>query len=76
MTSPPFLMGEVEGEGGRAPAGGAPVGAEVFKAVHPAEFLRRFVESGVRPDGRALAGFRHTTVSAGAVSTADGSVSL
>jgi len=47
--------------------------ASTFKAVHPGEYLRRFVAEGVRPDGRELWQFRKTVLNVGAVSTADGS---
>jgi len=49
------------------------VAAATFKAVHPGEYLRRFVAEGVRPDGRDLWQFRKTVLNVGAVGTADGS---
>lgn len=48
-------------------------GSTCNRAVHPGEFLRRFVSEGVRPDGRDLWQFRPTVLNVGAVGTADGS---
>ncbi|KAF9972942.1 Exosome complex component RRP43 [Actinomortierella ambigua] len=47
--------------------------AAAFQRLHPAEYFRKFVSQGVRPDGRLLSGFRPTTVHKSVVSTANGS---
>ncbi|KAG0227087.1 Exosome complex component RRP43 [Actinomortierella wolfii] len=47
--------------------------AAAFQRLHPAEYFRKFVSQGVRPDGRLLNGFRPTTVHRSVVSTANGS---
>eukprot|EP00092_Neocalanus_flemingeri_P018303 GFUD01019810.1.p1 GENE.GFUD01019810.1~~GFUD01019810.1.p1 ORF type:complete len:271 (-),score=96.92 GFUD01019810.1:25-837(-) len=44
-----------------------------FRTLQPAEFYRQHIASGVRPDGRALAERRPLSVSAGSITTADGS---
>jgi len=46
---------------------------EAFRQVHPREYLRKFVQQGVRPDGRGLTRIRKTTVVVGSVATAAGS---
>ncbi|KAI8621206.1 exosome complex exonuclease RRP43-like protein [Chytriomyces sp. MP71] len=47
---------------------------DTFKKVHPAEYHRRFLANGVRPDGRSsLGSFRTAHVLSGAVTTAHGS---
>ena len=35
---------------------------EAFKALYPREYLERFVERGVRPDGRQMGEARHADV--------------
>jgi exosome complex component RRP43 len=63
--------------------------AEVFKRLHPDEYISRFLAQGYRPDGRKLNGWRDVSVNVGmwslthmsesrliktgSVSTADGS---
>ncbi|KAF9292665.1 Exosome complex component RRP43 [Mortierella antarctica] len=47
--------------------------ASTFQKLHPAEYFRKFVSQGVRPDGRLLNGFRPTTVHHGVITTANGS---
>jgi len=47
--------------------------ASTFQKLHPAEYFRKFISQGVRPDGRLLTGFRPTTVHYGVISTANGS---
>jgi len=44
-----------------------------FRTLQPAEFYRQHIASGVRPDGRTLAERRPLSVSAGNITTADGS---
>ncbi|PWN53304.1 hypothetical protein IE53DRAFT_384236 [Violaceomyces palustris] len=47
--------------------------ATTFKKLHPTTFLRRFLDSGIREDGRQLTTFRSTSISVGGIATADGS---
>ena len=44
-----------------------------FRTLQPEEFYRQHIEAGVRPDGRQLGERRAMAVSAGNISTADGS---
>jgi len=44
-----------------------------FRTLQPEEFYRQHIEAGVRPDGRQLGERRAIAVSAGNISTADGS---
>jgi exosome complex component RRP43 len=46
--------------------------AEAFRKLYPAEYLRKFVSQGVRPDGRKLQRFRKASVAAGTIGTASG----
>jgi len=46
---------------------------DAFKKLYPEEFYRNFIESGIRPDGRAFGRARPTTIGLGAVETADSS---
>ena len=39
--------------------------AEVFKRLHPDEYISRFLEEGYRPDGRKLNGWRDVSVNIG-----------
>ncbi|KAJ3339573.1 Exosome complex component RRP43 [Gonapodya sp. JEL0774] len=56
--------------------------APTFARLHPAEYLRRFLAQGVRPDGRPYAPkthsakFRKTLVNVGSISTAEGSATV
>ncbi len=36
--------------------------AETFRRIQPEEYLRRFIQKHVRPDGRSFNHFRKTTV--------------
>ena len=47
--------------------------AAAFRAVHPAQFYDKFLDAGIRPDGRELSACRATSVVPGSVSRADGS---
>lgn len=47
--------------------------AVTYKKVFPEEYLRRFVEQNIRPDGRDLLKIRNTSVHVGSITTADGS---
>lgn len=49
------------------------VDADTFRRLYPDDYLRKFVEQGLRPDGRPLAAARPTSIGLGAVSTADAS---
>lgn len=40
--------------------------AEVFKRLHPDEYLGRFLAQGYRPDGRKVDGWRDVSVNIGA----------
>eukprot|EP01027_Heterolobosea_sp_BB2_P004989 GEZU01007675.1.p1 GENE.GEZU01007675.1~~GEZU01007675.1.p1 ORF type:complete len:180 (+),score=13.68 GEZU01007675.1:151-690(+) len=44
-----------------------------FRKIHPVEFYRKFLSQGLRPDGRVLTKLRKTVISAGSISTAEGS---
>ncbi|KAI7905302.1 exosome component 8-like protein [Cokeromyces recurvatus] len=46
---------------------------EIFKRIQPHEYLKRFLDQGVRPDGRVLNEFRKTMITSGAISTANAS---
>ena len=56
-----------------AAAAAARDAAAAFSKVHPREYYERFLDRSVRPDGRALADTRPTSITRGAVSSADGS---
>jgi 3' exoribonuclease family, domain 1 len=47
--------------------------AESFRVLHPADYVDRFLKEGVRPDGRVFTGQRKVTVTAGTVTSANGS---
>lgn len=49
---------------------------EVFRKVHPREYLKRFLVNDVRPDGRAPFSTRKVSVSTGSIATAIGSAML
>jgi exosome complex component RRP43 len=44
-----------------------------FKRLYPSEYHRRFLQEGLRADGRALLGLRRTAVAPRAVESAEGS---
>lgn len=46
---------------------------EIFKRIQPHEYLKRFLDQNVRPDGRLLNEFRKTMITANAISTANAS---
>ena len=52
---------------------GAGAASEAFRVLRPREYYRRFVEKGVRPDGRSLDACRTLSVSSGSIGTAAGS---
>ncbi len=47
--------------------------AEVIRKLQPLEFYKKFLPQGVRPDGREHHKTRKTVISAGSLSTAEGS---
>ena len=47
--------------------------ADAFKKLYPKEFFAKFIEDGIRPDGRPVGRCRPTTIALGVVSTADSS---
>lgn len=49
---------------------------EVFRKVHPREYLKRFLVNDVRPDGRSPSSARKVNVSTGSIGTAVGSAML
>lgn len=49
------------------------LGPEAFKKLYPEQYYKRFIESGIRPDGRTFGRARPATIGLGAVSTADSS---
>ncbi|KAI8807404.1 ribosomal protein S5 domain 2-type protein [Cladochytrium replicatum] len=55
---------------------GLALDAESFRKIHPAEYLRRFLANGVRPDGRTLDAARGVHITVGNISTAVGSATV
>ena len=51
-------------------------GAGVFRKLHPEEYYRSFLGKAIRPDGRTFDETRPMTITAGALSTADGSAMI
>jgi exosome complex component RRP43 len=49
---------------------------EIFRRVQPHEYIKRFLEQDVRPDGRALDQFRKTMITSGAITTSDASAMI
>ena len=47
--------------------------ADAFKKLYPKEFLARFTDDGIRPDGRPVGRCRSTSIGLNVISTADGS---
>lgn len=39
--------------------------AEIFKRLHPDEYLERFLAQGYRPDGRTVDGWRDVSINTG-----------
>ena len=46
---------------------------EVFSRIQPHEYLRRFLDQSIRPDGRPLDRFRKTLITTDSIATADAS---
>jgi hypothetical protein len=55
----------VENEAGPSTTTTAGERAEVFKRLHPEEYISRFLAEGYRPDGRKLNGWRDVSVNIG-----------
>ena len=49
------------------------LGPEAFKKLYPEQYYKKFIESGIRPDGRTFGRGRPATIGLDAVSTADSS---
>lgn len=49
------------------------VNEDVYRKVHPKEYLKRFIEKDVRPDGRAVSTARYLKLTIGSINTAIGS---
>lgn len=49
---------------------------EVFRRVYPRDYIKRFLDNGVRPDGRSLMKSRKLSMTTGSISTAVGSAML
>lgn len=49
------------------------LGPDAFKKLYPEVYYKKFVASGVRPDGRTFGRARATTIGLDAVSSADAS---
>ncbi|EGF83526.1 hypothetical protein BATDEDRAFT_9008 [Batrachochytrium dendrobatidis JAM81] len=49
---------------------------DTFKKIQPLEYHRRFIQEGVRADGRPLLHFRNTELDFGPITSASGSVSV
>ncbi|WVQ63059.1 uncharacterized protein L199_001210 [Kwoniella botswanensis] len=47
--------------------------AEVFKRLHPAQYLSRFLAKGYRSDGRRIRDWRDVSINVGSISTSNGS---
>jgi exosome complex component RRP43 len=50
--------------------------AAIFKKLQPVEYQRRFLEKGLRPDGRGIEQFRKASVVAGSISKCQGSATV
>lgn len=55
----------LENEAGPSTNTAAGERAEVFKRLHPDEYISRFLGEGYRPDGRKLNGWRDVSVNIG-----------
>jgi hypothetical protein len=47
--------------------------ADIFSRIQPHEYMRRFIDQKVRPDGRLLDRFRDTSITSNVISTANAS---
>ena len=47
--------------------------ASAFRALHPKEYVARFLSESVRPDGRTFTAVRRLTAAVGTIDTANGS---
>ena len=55
------------------PAASQTLEPEAFKNLYPDLFFDRFLDNGIRPDGRTFGGARPVTIGPDAVGTADAS---
>lgn len=46
---------------------------EIFSRIQPQEYVKKFLDQDIRPDGRLLNQFRKTKITSGAISTANAS---
>lgn len=46
---------------------------EIFSRIQPQEYVKKFLDQDIRPDGRLLNQFRKTMITSGAISTANAS---
>ncbi|PXF42282.1 Exosome complex component RRP43 [Gracilariopsis chorda] len=49
------------------------ISEDVYRKVHPKEYLKRFIDKDVRPDGRAVSTARYLRLTIGSINTAVGS---
>ncbi len=74
---PPFPsdMAAVNGQTPSQAAGADELGLSttIFKRLHPRTYLERFLSASLREDGRRFSHWRHVSLVAGAISSADGS---
>lgn len=54
-------------------ASGAGLDAQAFRRLYPDLYLQRFLDDGIRPDGRTLGRWRATTIGLGTITSTDGS---
>ena len=68
-----LVMAAVGGPEAAGEGVGKGLKASAFRAIYPRQFYERFLNEGLRPDGRPLGRARPATIAVGAVSTANGS---
>ena len=56
-----------------AEASGAGLDAQAFRRLYPELYLQRFLDDGIRPDGRTLGRARSCTIGLGTITSVDGS---
>ncbi len=47
--------------------------ADAFRKLYPDQFFARFLDDGIRPDGRTLGRSRATNIGIGTIASVDGS---
>jgi exosome complex component RRP43 len=50
--------------------------AAIFKKIQPIEYQKRFMEKGIRPDGRTFQNFRKSQIITGSISKCQGSATV